>query len=34
MGLHALRLQITKPNSHKELTFEAPAPASFWALLI
>ena len=33
MGLHALRLSITRPNSGKRLTFETPAPADFLALL-
>ena len=33
MGLHALRLRITQPNSGKRLTFETPAPADFLALL-
>lgn len=34
MGLHALKLKITKPNSRKELVFETPAPADFMALMI
>ncbi len=33
MGLHALRLSITKPGTNKPLVFEAPAPADFLALL-
>jgi len=33
MGLHALRLSITRPNTGKRLTFEAPAPAEFLNLL-
>ena len=33
MGLHALRLSITKPGSNKPLEFEAPTPADFLALL-
>jgi 23S rRNA pseudouridine1911/1915/1917 synthase len=33
MGLHALRLSITKPGTNKPLLFEAPAPADFLALL-
>ena len=33
MGLHALRLIITKPGTSQLLTFEAPAPADFLALL-
>jgi 23S rRNA pseudouridine1911/1915/1917 synthase len=33
MGLHASRLQITKPGSRKELIFETPAPADFLMLL-
>ncbi|MEH6626999.1 MAG: RluA family pseudouridine synthase [Motiliproteus sp.] len=33
MGLHALSLTITQPNSGKQLTFETPAPSDFWALL-
>ena len=33
MGLHALRLSITKPGMSKPLVFETPAPADFWALL-
>jgi len=33
MGLHALRLSITKPGTNKLLVFEAPAPADFSALL-
>ena len=32
MGLHALRLSITKPGMNKPLVFEAPAPADFLAL--
>jgi len=34
MGLHALRLRINKPGSHKTLVFETPAPSNFMALLI
>jgi 23S rRNA pseudouridine1911/1915/1917 synthase len=33
MGLHALRLKVTKPNSNKELVFETPAPIDFMRLL-
>jgi 23S rRNA pseudouridine1911/1915/1917 synthase len=33
MGLHALRLSITKPGLNKPLVFETPAPADFSALL-
>lgn len=33
MGLHALRLSITKPETHKLLVFETPAPTDFLALL-
>ena len=33
MGLHALRLIITKPGTTKPLMFETPAPADFLALL-
>jgi len=33
MGLHALRLSITKPGTGKPLIFETPAPADFLALL-
>lgn len=33
MGLHALRLSVTKPRSHTPLVFETPAPANFMALL-
>ena len=33
MGLHALRLKIVHPGSGRELVFEAPVPADFWALL-
>jgi len=33
MGLHALRLSITKPGTNKPLVFETPAPADFLALL-
>jgi 23S rRNA pseudouridine1911/1915/1917 synthase len=33
MGLHALRLSITKPGMNKPLVFETRAPADFWALL-
>ncbi len=33
MGLHALRLSITKPGTNKRLVFETPAPADFLALL-
>ena len=32
MGLHALRLSITKPGMNKPLVFETPAPADFLAL--
>jgi hypothetical protein len=33
MGLHALRLRITKPGTNKLLVFEASAPADFLVLL-
>jgi len=33
MGLHSLRLSITKPGTNKPLVFESPAPADFLALL-
>ena len=33
MGLHALRLNIVKPGTNKQLIFETPAPADFLALL-
>jgi 23S rRNA pseudouridine1911/1915/1917 synthase len=33
MGLHALRLSITKPGTNKSLVFETPAPADFLTLL-
>jgi len=33
MGLHALRLSITKPGTNKRLVFETPAPEDFLALL-
>lgn len=33
MGLHALRLKVTKPNSNKELLIETPAPIDFMRLL-
>jgi 23S rRNA pseudouridine1911/1915/1917 synthase len=33
MGLHALRLSITRPGTGKRLTFEAPAPDEFLDLL-
>ncbi len=33
MGLHALRLKVTKPHSNKELVFEIPAPIDFMRLL-
>jgi 23S rRNA pseudouridine1911/1915/1917 synthase len=33
MGLHALRLSITKPGTNKPLVFETPAPSDFLALL-
>ncbi|MGD9782069.1 MAG: RluA family pseudouridine synthase [Kiritimatiellia bacterium] len=33
MGLHALRLKIVHPDGGRELVFEAPVPADFWALL-
>lgn len=33
MGLHALRLSITRPKTGKRLTFETPAPDDFLALL-
>lgn len=33
MGLHALRLSITKPGMNKPLVFETRPPADFWALL-
>jgi len=32
MGLHALRLSITKPGMNKPLVFETPAPADFLTL--
>ncbi len=32
MGLHALRLSITKPGTNKPLVLETPAPADFLAL--
>ena len=32
MGLHALRLSITKPGTNKPLVFETPAPADFLTL--
>jgi len=32
MGLHALRLSITKPGTNRPLVFETPAPADFLAL--
>ena len=34
MGLHALRLQVMKPNSNKALIFETPAPIDFMRLLV
>lgn len=34
MGLHALRLKIVSPKTGKELIFETPAPADFFALMI
>ena len=34
MGLHALRLQVMKPNSNKALSFETPAPIDFMRLLV
>jgi 23S rRNA pseudouridine1911/1915/1917 synthase len=33
MGLHALRLSITKPGTNEPLVFETPAPADFLVLL-
>jgi len=33
MGLHALRLRITRPGTNEPLVFETPAPADFLALL-
>ena len=33
LGLHALRLKIIHPGNGQPLTFEAPVPADFWALL-
>jgi 23S rRNA pseudouridine1911/1915/1917 synthase len=33
MGLHALRLSITKPGTGKPMVFETPAPADFLSLL-
>jgi 23S rRNA pseudouridine1911/1915/1917 synthase len=33
MGLHALRLKIINPKTGKELMFETPAPADFFALM-
>lgn len=33
MGLHALRLSITRPKTGKQLIFETPAPNEFLALL-
>lgn len=33
MGLHSLRLKIVNPKTNKELTFETPAPADFFALM-
>jgi len=33
MGLHALRLSITRPNTGNRLTFETPAPDEFLDLL-
>ncbi len=33
MGLHALRLSITQPNTGKRLTFETPVPRDLLALL-
>lgn len=33
MGLHALRLTIINPKTNKQLTFETPAPADFFALM-
>ena len=33
MGLHALRLSITRPKTGKRLTFETPAPDEFLELL-
>ncbi len=33
MGLHALRLKIVSPKTGKELLFETPAPADFFALM-
>ena len=33
LGLHALRLTIVHPGTGQPLTFAAPVPADFWALL-
>jgi len=33
MGLHSLRLKITKPGNAKPFIFEAPAPADFLSLM-
>ena len=33
LGLHALRLTIVHPGTGRPLTFAAPVPADFWALL-
>ena len=33
MGLHALRLSITKPGTNQPLVFDTPAPADFLTLL-
>lgn len=33
MGLHALRLKIIHPKTGKELVFETPAPADFFAVM-
>ena len=33
LGLHALRLTIVHPGTGRSLTFAAPVPADFWALL-
>ena len=33
MGLHALRLKISKPGTNRPLVFETPAPADFLALM-
>ncbi len=33
MGLHSLSLKIINPKTGKELTFETPAPADFFALM-